>query len=1549
MGFADSIKGVWNSLNDKWYGFLDALDAKKIPVYSVIDPIDKVVPSLAVFLGLFIVILLGIVFLVFFSGPGLVSVEFSVVDSDGNPIEGALIVLEQEAIEEKGFAGLEKELISDKEGMASEMLFPSEVSVTVSKKGFNSLKETFYLDEGERFFELVLEAEGPALDKVQIYLKDSETRATISKEVGLSFKCSKGTAPREKKVYNGSYSVLVPEGCGELFVSTSSEYYYPKTDVALSSALETIYLDLNEKETPDNTASLASLKVVVSDLSGNFVSDALVSLSEQVNGLPGRSVASGSTDTSGVKLFSDLAANKTYSVDVYHAESGARNSKSIFLGEDAFETISFELDLTAPKKYIYLKFVDFNSSAVDEVKVHVFQNKQKVISDLSNESGEVKIAWNGTDANLGVLAEKQGFISKVIAPIELKFENESYQETHLIASDENNSGNALVKVYEDPTQGENTVPGAMVYLFDSSIEFAPYGFAQSDDSGKAFFESLPLNDYYALAVFTDVSGKSSEKELKKGETTEFIVYLDNKAEVSLIFLIEDVYEVAVGDAVIDLFDASLNETIEQLETDSSGLSEEISLPVGSYYVNVSKEGFMDSVRLLPDYAGNQNYTEIIKLYPNGFVDRPELFFEGYYSAKNIGNYLDGLIEKNKSYYGIFSFVIPENEYASQMAHFRIDQDQFLTAEESEVILTKISASGSGVSYVFDSFDSSDLFKTSGASSGHEFKSANVKYSVSGKVYSISTKFFVRSRAHEGLPKVPLFHKTKVFSEPEEESELKKEEFLIASCDSCTAERFTYSFMLDGENFSPESSIKPALLVGREHALGFSIMNETGADQENLNLIIVNGNNGLGFSEGDENSVLDLSETEFYVGDLGEEEIFSDELNIIPLIDSDLTDVMLDLDSSWHATDFKVISFKVLPEQELALIVDQSEFGLRDRQLSYYLSGKVHAGGLGAPIKNVAISFTHTPVDSGTELHESALTDENGFFEITINQPLFSPAPLIVSAEAAGYQDAEVEVPVKSGESFPETGLPECIDIIPESGEIHLTKLDFAKGFTLTNNCEQKAEARLSTVSTSDLKISLNESPAEFIEGQHFFLEPGEEKKIIIQPNIFLGIHPINLELILKNPETEDLLFTESWTVFIDPYGEDNFDLIGRSDYRQRYEFSLFNSIDELRANYKYGFPDYLSTNCNYLNLNECPPWALIFKPNGKSFTQGNLTDYEEFTKVIPVYNKVFFEQAWPGIGLDAERTGILADATKNKNPFSSFLSLDNELQEFSLIKIGINGIDLQDAEGIEQEITELKLKLTVNEDSGLNGFDLYHYLNISWSEEEPSSIPLELTPGFGQVPDDLIYSYKNSSEEAYSHTGINSEGKTILLDLLAESGISVKGIYSFALIPTHGSMEFFSADSSILPVCLILNGKEYCGKEGWKEITGDCYMDASGSGRSFANPEDPADGSLYWGQYDSVQDLRDAWKPYCGYCCAFEGCPSEEENPDLFCYGDARKFYYNPDGSLKEGLFYVDSCLPFFADCSNEPRVDWTPFVKIAGTPEAFNPIKQEMAESCIP
>ena len=88
-------------MEDRWYNALDRLD-EHIPVYKIVDRVDAVVPSFALFLVLIVLILI-ILLLAFLNTLNFgANVEVTVsVASGGLPVEGAKV-----SSRENNFTGL---------------------------------------------------------------------------------------------------------------------------------------------------------------------------------------------------------------------------------------------------------------------------------------------------------------------------------------------------------------------------------------------------------------------------------------------------------------------------------------------------------------------------------------------------------------------------------------------------------------------------------------------------------------------------------------------------------------------------------------------------------------------------------------------------------------------------------------------------------------------------------------------------------------------------------------------------------------------------------------------------------------------------------------------------------------------------------------------------------------------------------------------------------------------------------------------------------------------------------------------------------------------------------------------------------------------------------------------------------------------------------------------------------------------------------------------------------------------------------------------------
>ncbi|MAG22351.1 MAG: hypothetical protein CL943_03560, partial [Candidatus Diapherotrites archaeon] len=174
------LKDIYYSWEDKWYKFLDKVD-EKVPIYKIIEPVDKIVPSFALILILVVIALLGIgLTLLSLTSGSVFSVE--VLYEDGNPVENATVKAFLEG--EEVFSDVTD--ASGKTGFSGSLPPGSEVELRISREGYEDLVETLTLTNAvteQKSYLLEI-----ALREVTILLKD-EFNQPIREPVTLYFSC----------------------------------------------------------------------------------------------------------------------------------------------------------------------------------------------------------------------------------------------------------------------------------------------------------------------------------------------------------------------------------------------------------------------------------------------------------------------------------------------------------------------------------------------------------------------------------------------------------------------------------------------------------------------------------------------------------------------------------------------------------------------------------------------------------------------------------------------------------------------------------------------------------------------------------------------------------------------------------------------------------------------------------------------------------------------------------------------------------------------------------------------------------------------------------------------------------------------------------------------------------------------------------------------------------------------------------------------------------------------------------------------------------------
>ena len=150
------LKDIYYYFEEKYYAALDRLD-EFIPVNGLVDKIDKVMPSFALFLVL--LALLVVFGALFFTGgllgPQTASLEILVEDNGGRLIENATVSLTGSE------TGIQKELktLSNGKTLLENVIFGARIDVIVEKMGFKRYITSIVLDEERKTLSVRLEPE----------------------------------------------------------------------------------------------------------------------------------------------------------------------------------------------------------------------------------------------------------------------------------------------------------------------------------------------------------------------------------------------------------------------------------------------------------------------------------------------------------------------------------------------------------------------------------------------------------------------------------------------------------------------------------------------------------------------------------------------------------------------------------------------------------------------------------------------------------------------------------------------------------------------------------------------------------------------------------------------------------------------------------------------------------------------------------------------------------------------------------------------------------------------------------------------------------------------------------------------------------------------------------------------------------------------------------------------------------------------------------------------------------------------------------------------
>ncbi|MCX8190309.1 MAG: PKD domain-containing protein [Candidatus Diapherotrites archaeon] len=404
MSIKEKIKSFYYIFEDRYYDVLDRIN-KVIPVYKVIDPIDRHFPS-------FILFILLLVFLLtwFFILPALrppqeydFITHIEVLDNETkSPISGADVIIKLASIE--GADQLNK--ATDSKGIATfsfktkRKLESVEAKISISKKDSNydeiKNKDVVLVNSEKKVFSL----RKPGLvfkGAIEIHiLKDAVgSEAIRDRQIIITFSCQRGSPPANINRHGSEqpFKVERPLGCEGLSATASAQGFNPAT-LSLENKEIAIF-----KLTPiQQIEEKGILEVTVNEHNDSLAKDVVVRVYDATTS---SLVTQKTTTETGTALFEALKAGY-YDVSAIASDNRTTSKQNVRV--IANEKTQVGLKLTKPEPRInyklFFKVIDSNSRAIiPDAEIIIYMDQFYVASVQSDGNGLVSYTVSEADRN----------------------------------------------------------------------------------------------------------------------------------------------------------------------------------------------------------------------------------------------------------------------------------------------------------------------------------------------------------------------------------------------------------------------------------------------------------------------------------------------------------------------------------------------------------------------------------------------------------------------------------------------------------------------------------------------------------------------------------------------------------------------------------------------------------------------------------------------------------------------------------------------------------------------------------------------------------------------------------------------------------------------------------------------------------------------------------------------------------------------------------------------------------------------------------------------
>lgn len=557
MAEPESGKGLFGSLEDKYYDFLDWLDEKGVPVYKAVDFLEeRNIPTFPIALLLVLLVAAGIVFLL--AGilvPATGALTITVQDSSGNPVTGVNVQVLF------GNDSLSKTTTSDGTATFSVPL-NTELEVSAEKTGYVSGEEFFKLENQTGALSVTIAQEKTFLARTFQFLLPGSNEL-VTETLQVEFTCSAVSFFETKTTANGFISLEnIPSDCGLINVRPIGNFSAQQGSFdALEDEQLKVFLEEQE-------IGKGSVLVSVRDSEGATLSGMTVNLL-LYNTQTGSGVVFASKDTalSGAATFLDVPEGK-YFVTVFDPSANFSEFDSSVSGDIKQIVVgsSISFPVVLGKKVVgSLSLVVKDSAsltAVPDALVKIYKAGSFISEQRTDPNGKVEISV-GEQVTYDIVVDKQGYL---IENISLLPSTET-REVLVSKATAENSESLTVTVVDE---AGNPVENVRLSLVNAADE-KPVGSEKTTGiNGVAVFERVKEGSYYVTALkpgFGETASETIQMTARQQNQLEIVLAIGfGNVEVEVF----DDKKVPLAGATVSIVDSATGQVLEQGTSGANG-------------------------------------------------------------------------------------------------------------------------------------------------------------------------------------------------------------------------------------------------------------------------------------------------------------------------------------------------------------------------------------------------------------------------------------------------------------------------------------------------------------------------------------------------------------------------------------------------------------------------------------------------------------------------------------------------------------------------------------------------------------------------------------------------------------------------------------------------------------------------------------------------------------------------------------------------------------------------------------------------------------------